>query len=266
LILITHTCLVVPKTRGCCWDLETNQVIRHYHGHLSGVFCLSLFPNLPDVLVSGGRDAVARVWDMRSKHQIHCLSGHNHTVSSILTQSLSPHIITGSHDNTIKMWDLVAGKVVTTLTHHQKAIRALCQPSFERTFCSGAADTLKKWQGKDGRFLKSLTGHNAIINAMAVNDDGVMVSGGDDGSLQFWDYKTGYTFQQEESKVQPGSLDAENGIMALAFDMTGTRLITGETDKTIKIYKPDESASELTHPIDMVGWRKKSITESKLRY
>lgn len=43
-----------------CWDLETNKVIRHYHGHLSGVYALSLHPTL-DVLVTAGRDASARV-------------------------------------------------------------------------------------------------------------------------------------------------------------------------------------------------------------
>ncbi len=42
------------------WDLEYNKVIRHYHGHLSGVFCLAIHPSI-DVLVSGGRDSVARV-------------------------------------------------------------------------------------------------------------------------------------------------------------------------------------------------------------
>jgi len=32
-----------------CWDLETNKVIRHYHGHLSGVYslaCVALAPQL----------------------------------------------------------------------------------------------------------------------------------------------------------------------------------------------------------------------------
>lgn len=43
-----------------CWDLEYNKVIRHYHGHLSGVYCMALHPTL-DVLVTGGRDATARV-------------------------------------------------------------------------------------------------------------------------------------------------------------------------------------------------------------
>ena len=101
---------------------------------------------------------------------------------------------------------------------------------------------------------------------MAINSDGVVVSGGDDGTMQFWDYKTGYSFQQTQTKVQPGSLEAENSIMAMEFDGTGTRLITGEADKSIKIWKQDEEASELSHPVDMVAWRKKCIAQAKQRY
>ena len=52
-----------------CWDLEYNRVIRHYHGHLSSVYGLDLHPTI-DILVSVGRDAVARVWDMRTKANI----------------------------------------------------------------------------------------------------------------------------------------------------------------------------------------------------
>jgi pleiotropic regulator 1 len=248
-----------------CWDLETNQVVRHYHGHLSGVYSLKLHPTL-DLIVTGGRDAVARVWDMRTKTQLHCLSGHDNTVGCLLVNSTYPSIVTGSQDTTIKLWDLVAGKCVTTLTHHHKGIRSLVQAPFERTFCSGASDGLKKFTSSRGQFLKSLTGHRAVINAMAVNEDGVLVSGGDDGSMRFWDYKSGYAFQDGQAIAQPGSLEAENGIMALEFDLTGTRLITGEADKTTKIWKQDEDSSELSHPIDMASWRKKCIDEAKLRY
>ena len=85
-----------------CWDLEYNKVIRHYHGHLSGVYCLQLHPTL-DVLITGGRDSVARVWDMRTKAQIHMLDGHTGTVGSIITSSVNPQVITGSQDSTIKV-------------------------------------------------------------------------------------------------------------------------------------------------------------------
>lgn len=64
----------------------------------------------------------------------------------------------------------------------------------------------------------------------------------DNGTMHFWDWKTGYNFQRLQAAVQPGSIDSEAGIFALAFDHSGSRLITAEADKTIKIYKEDESA------------------------
>jgi hypothetical protein len=57
----------------------------------------------------------------------------------------------------------------------------------------------------------------------------------DNGSMTFWDYATGTPFQNMEDIPQPGSLEAEAGIFCSTFDMTGTRLITGGADKTIKV-------------------------------
>lgn len=63
--------------------------------------CTSLHPTL-DVLVTAGRDASARVWDMRTKSQVHILSGHTGTISSVQCQESDPQVITGSMDSTIK--------------------------------------------------------------------------------------------------------------------------------------------------------------------
>lgn len=46
------------------------------------------------------------------------------------------------------------------------------------TFASGSADNIKQWMFPDGNFIQNLSGHNAIINTLAVNSDGVLVSGG----------------------------------------------------------------------------------------
>lgn len=46
-----------------------------------------------------------------------------------------------------------------------------------------------------------------------------------------------------------GSLDSEAGIYALTYDRSGTRLITCEADKTIKMWKEDPMATPETHPI-----------------
>ena len=182
-----------------CWDLEANKVIRHYHGHLSGVYSLSLHPTL-DVLVTAGRDASARVWDMRTKAQIHALTGHTATVADVKCQESDPQVITGSMDSTIRycrtfpmiedliliflsvnrLWDLAAGKTVTTLTHHKKSVRALAIHPTEYSFASASAggNNIKKWKCPEGTFVFNFNGHNAIINTMSVNADGVFFSGG----------------------------------------------------------------------------------------
>jgi pleiotropic regulator 1 len=50
-----------------------------------------------------------------------------------------------------------------------------------------------------------------------------------------WDWNSGTAFQNLDDIPQPGSLDAEAGVFCSTFDMTGTRLITGCADKTIKV-------------------------------
>ncbi|PSC67497.1 pleiotropic regulatory locus 1 [Micractinium conductrix] len=233
-----------------CWDLEQNKIIRNYHGHLSGVYCLAQHPTV-DIIMTGGRDAACRVWDIRTKVQVHCLSGHEDTVAAVLALPTDPQVITASHDKTVRLWDLRMGKTLATLTHHKKAVRALVASPTEHTFCSGAADNMKKFKLPHGDFLHNfLQQQRAIVNCMAANQDGVVASGADNGSLWFWDYTSGNAFQQQDSIVQPGSLDSEAGIYAMSFDVTGSRLVTCEADKTIKMWKEDETATPESHPID----------------
>lgn len=153
---------------------------------------------------------------------------------------------------------------MVTLTHHKKSVRALAIHPTEYSFASGSAggNNIKKWKCPEGAFVFNFSGHNAIINTLSVNAEGVFFSGGtfrlphiasghdavkiyakilkskitgDNGTLTFWDYNTGTPFQNMDDVPQPGSLEAEAGVFCSTFDQTGTRLITGGADKTIKV-------------------------------
>lgn len=226
-----------------CWDLEQNKVVRQYHGHLSGVYTAALHPHL-DLLFTGGRDATVRVWDVRSRQTVHVLTGHKQTVSSVLANECCPQVISASMDSTIRLWDVVAGKTLTVLTHHKRSVRALATHPTEYTFVSAAADHLKRWKLPEGTFLHNFEGPGTIVNTVCVNADDVMVSGGDDGTIGFWDWSSGECFQRLKAEPQPGSLDCEAAIYAATFDQTGLRLITGEGDKTIKIWKENVEEDE----------------------
>ena len=54
---------------------------------------------------------------------------------------------------------------------------------FRFCFASGSPDNIKIWKLPDGNFLQNFTGHQAIVNTLAVNSDGVMVSGGESQAL-----------------------------------------------------------------------------------
>ncbi|EEF38127.1 conserved hypothetical protein [Ricinus communis] len=154
-----------------CWDLEQKKVIWTYHGHLSGVYCLSLHPD-DKYLLTGGRDSVCRVWDIRTRDQ-----------KSVRTTALHP-----------------AGDC----------------------FASASFDNIEKFSLPEGEFLHNMSSkQNTIINAMAISNEGVMATGADNGTLYFWDWKSGHSFQQKRKIVQPGS-----GSYPLSFDITGSRLVT----------------------------------------
>ncbi|PHJ23851.1 wd g-beta repeat-containing protein [Cystoisospora suis] len=122
----------------------------------------------------------------------------------------------------------------------------------EYSFVSCAADKIKVWRCPLGQFERNIEGHNAIVNCCAIKEDGdssVLIAGTTNGQLHFWDWSSGYKFDTIQSRVQPGSLESENGIFCCALDKSETRLLTGECDKTIKVWKMDEEATEESHPV-----------------
>uniref|UniRef100_A0A8C3A7A2 Pleiotropic regulator 1 n=1 Tax=Cyclopterus lumpus TaxID=8103 RepID=A0A8C3A7A2_CYCLU len=255
------------------WDLASGKLKLSLTGHISTVRGVAVSNRSP-YLFSCGEDKQVKCWDLesikgdlswfygglfcpddvivciRSKANVHTLTGHTNTVATVRCQAAEPQIITGSHDSTIRLWDLIAGKTRATLTNHKKSVRTLALHPRQYTFASGSADNIKQWMFPDGNFIQNLSGHNAIINTLAVNSDGVLVSGADNGTIHMWDWRTGYNFQRIHAAVQPGSLDSESGIFACKFDNSESRLICAEADKTIKVYKEDDTATEESHPVN----------------
>ncbi|KAH0791672.1 protein pleiotropic regulatory locus 1 [Histomonas meleagridis] len=220
-----------------CWDLNQNSIVRDFHGHLSGVYCLSLHPTI-DIFATGSRDATCRIWDIRTRDSVFVLEGHDLTVFDVKMQDFQPNVLTSSADATIRAWDLRNGsKCLYTLTRHKKTVRALALHPKEWSFASASQDAIFHWNGEESKLFKEFKYHKSIKNALAINQDDVFVSAGDDGTIKFWDWGSGQCFQEVTSIPHPGSLDCENGIFDCAFDMTGTRLITCEADKTIKLWR-----------------------------
>jgi len=64
----------------------------------------------------------------------------------------------------------------------------------EYTFASGGSDKIRVWKCPEGHQLRTITGPSAIVNTLAINQDNVLVSGADDGTLSFYDWESGHCF------------------------------------------------------------------------
>lgn len=229
-----------------CWDLEKNKVIRDYHGHLSSVYSIDIHPTL-DLIVTGSRDSSVKVWDIRTRLPVYTLTGHKNTVNKVSCRATDPQIISCSMDSTVKTWDLIAGKCSKTLTYHSKSVRTFCCNSDNDEFVSGSADGLKKFRFPNCEYLQNmeflkhdkLSEGNLLLNTNCCNNDGEMFVGCDNGQYGFWDWDTGRIFQDGINTPISGSMDSENGILCSSFDRSGIRLVTGNVDKTIRMWKPE---------------------------
>jgi pleiotropic regulator 1 len=92
------------------------------------------------------------------------------------------------------MWDIRMGNTIKTLTHHKKGVRSLAMHHDEYTFASAGADKIRVWKCPEGDQLRTIPEHNTVINSIAVNRDNVLVSGGDNGTLYFFDWASGHNF------------------------------------------------------------------------
>jgi len=86
------------------------------------------------------------------------------------------------------------------LTHHKKSVRALAIHPTEFSFASGSAggNNIKKWKCPEGTFVHNFSGHDAIVNTLSVNSEGVFFSGGELSVIYY-----SYSFLQSHLRLMP---------------------------------------------------------------
>ncbi|KAH9830924.1 WD40 repeat-like protein, partial [Rhodofomes roseus] len=188
--------------------------VRTLKGHTDGVMCLQFdetlsHPAFP-VLITGSYDRTARVWNLETGTEVHCLTGHTRAVRALQFDAVK--LITGSMDHTMKVWNWRTGQCLRTLEGHTEGVVCL---NFDATLlASGSVDTtVKVWNLKTGECF-TLRGHSDWVNAVQLwdvnetsgcssaapsmldvnatdapqpNAGKMLFSASDDGTIRLWD-------------------------------------------------------------------------------
>lgn len=223
-------------------------------GHKGGVVSLTclILPDGTPVAISGGRDNVARVWDLTDDSPRHTLRGHTHDVLGVAAMVMpdgSPVAVTVSGDRTARVWDLHDGSqrgALPNLAKDPQAIACLTLSDGTPVAVSRSLHgVIQMWDLRDRRLLNKFT-IDLYMDAMAatVLPDGmpVAIAGDLDGPIDVMNLTNGKRrcrFRGHTGAIKSIDTTVLPDGTPIAVSVSG--------DKTIRVWDPQRGT--LLHTI-----------------
>ena len=101
-------------------------------------------------VITGGRDATIKYFDMPDMKESRTLKGHKEWIRCLILSPDGKMVVSASDDHTIKMWDVATGRQVQTLKGHAGPVRGISFSPDGRYLASASFDrTVRLWKGGD---------------------------------------------------------------------------------------------------------------------
>jgi WD40 repeat protein len=189
-------------------------------GHEAPVLACAFSPD-GSLLVSGGEDRVARVWDMATGNVLHLLGGHTRPVRACAFSPDGAALATTSADGGVRLWNTATGVLQHDLRGHAgAAVACAFSPDGMRLATAGEKGEVILWELYPGA-------------GAGGNDDR-------DGR----DARDGVAAAAPTKPVQVEVLAGhDGGVWACAFSPDGALLATAGNDRTVRLWAIGASAS-----------------------
>ncbi|MEU9285625.1 caspase family protein [Streptomyces sp. NPDC048275] len=215
------------------WNPESRRPVgQPLTGHTNWVLAVATTSvNGRPVVITGGADGTARIWDLTSEQP---LAAHSGTVRTVALSDLGGRTVavTGSDDTTARIWDLDAGRQDgSPLVGHQGPVSAVAFVKLRTgpaIITAGNDTTIRVWDSVTRRQLGAvLSGHTNRVSTLALwSHEGrdVLVTGSHDGTVRLWDL---------DSREQVGEplVGYYGDIQGLATGRWGTRQVVIATGR-----------------------------------
>ena len=225
-------------------------------------------------------DGMLRLWAIQPDKKpspnkaIKELKSHDGGVTAVAFHDNGSQVLSGGADKTVKLWDWNTGKATRTWGPLPDAISTL---AFSRDFArlgASAGNTVRIWNLADGKELLSLV-HPAKVSSISFSQDSTkLATGAADGLVRIWDLTLGKEMEFFQQKGPVGAVAFHNSnsavvatgsdnqatvyslainrlvvtgpaaIRALAISPSGSHVVTGEDDKTVKLWNAGNGVNE----------------------
>jgi len=202
------------------WDVEhyprtatssstANDALATFEEHTDYVRALAPHQSSSNVWASGSYDHSVKLWDTRSNNTSSIMSlNHGHPVQALL---ISGSTLVSAGAEHVRIWDILSGKLMRTLSNHQKAVTSLCTDQSGQRLLSASLDHLiKVYDLQTFKVVHTMKYPAPILSIGLAPDDSKLVVGMSDSMLSIRNRSTRSQQEKEEishrrKMVRPGT-------------------------------------------------------------
>lgn len=226
--------LASPSADGTVriWDLSRGECKMVLEGHLGYVMSVVWSPD-GQCLASASYDHTIRLWDAVSGKCLRTLEGHKSGVERVVWSPDGQHLASACRD-TICLWDAVSGKPLHNLERHNGNVWTVAWSPNSQIIASGANDdTLRLWDGKSGKLLKTHILKSCGMYLQWLNNESIAIAH-INGTISIWDIPA-----EQQKKIIEGHT---HSVMSISLSPNNRLLASKSWDHTVRIWSTDSWA------------------------
>ncbi len=178
------------------WDLSAGvtaaKLEQTVENHADWVLGVALSPD-GTKLLTASRDKTAKVWDLAKQESVMTFPDHQNPVYAVAAKADGKMAFSVGADKTLRLWRVGGdGKQVRATPGHGDEVFKVVGHVGQAVLATCSADkTVRLWK-EDGSPLRTLTGLNDQVYAVAISPDGQRVAAGAwDGEVRVWNVADG---------------------------------------------------------------------------